>query len=468
MADKPEILKRKRSRPSDWWAVQSGSSNQVGDDKSKKLKKASTNAIKQTHVVHINKDQNQKDQKGSNEFPKFKEINRNNNDPSNSKNNKKVKRANLNRAIKAQISKKISREQLEHQLSKKKNRITHAAQASSEGIEKRHIASSGKLGELDSEDQNDFENTKHELRFQEPTRNESDLKRSSKLDDCSFDSEQSSYTDSSEIEDRYLFKDVYKDKDTVPFKNLASLTKPVSRYLIESKWNPLPSSCVDCVEKQLRDIRLPIIVSYKDSRSRKQSGKALKSISQGLIRKISKDILFPLGSRRNRKIDLDFNKISEYNRCLENQLTPALHANSLLNTALSQELKNLRIEKEILVDLETNAKKENSLRNESARKLHPLLQASYNDDTYYLKQDVGLEPKSSDTIRSRSSYMTQLNDNSTTLIQDIQYHVASIRNNLDQLHGVSETISRTKAALQTSLFNHLDIQDYQKILLGEE
>lgn len=485
------ISKRKRSRPSDWWAVRSKSSKQAGESHNPKQMRKSTQTHNTDKGQHLEDHQGKNSSSGvSKSVDKNKSKKKNKKDingPTNSKIIKKTKKAKLNRVVNDQIEKGLDEDSVHRTISNKRkiNSIVSTGR-----IEKQHIAKTRKVHELSEQnlglltDIKDSENgliprnqLDYDLKDQASynlkttvsrTCNETNLKHVSELDITSSDSEQSPCTSILEIESRENNSEEFEKNHTLPFKRLAAITKPIPRHVIESKWNALPPNCVECVGKQLQDIQLPIITSFNDSRRRKQASKALKSISLSIIHRVSKDILFPLGSRRNRKIDLDFRRISYHNRSLESQLTPALHANSLLNTALSQELEHLRVEQGILVELETNAKKEMSLRSENAKRLHPLFHSGDKNRIYNLKQDVGLDFGYTDNHKPRNTIPTQCDQNLSELIQNIQYHVASIRNNVHQLHDVSETISRSKANLQSTLFNHLNNLDYQEIFLGAE
>jgi hypothetical protein len=133
------------------------------------------------------------------------------------------------------------------------------------------------------------------------------------------------------------------------------------------------------------------VVRYNDERKRAQSSTALQMISRRLVSKISKGLPFPQGTRNHREDDFDFEKILDHNRTLEAQLTPALHANELLEAQLSKEIALLESEQENLANLEANAKSETALRNQAARKLHALLQPE--DGTFAIEglmDDVGL------------------------------------------------------------------------------
>jgi hypothetical protein len=54
------------------------------------------------------------------------------------------------------------------------------------------------------------------------------------------------------------------------------------------------------------------------------------------------------------------------------------------------------------------------------------------------------------------------------LVDDLDGHVDSIQGNIRQLQGVSEAISKSKAAVQATLFDCLDNVQYDEVVLGTE
>ncbi len=175
------------------------------------------------------------------------------------------------------------------------------------------------------------------------------------------------------------------------YQHLQAVTRKVSRHTIDAKWEPLPSGCIERISQFLQDLQRPVVVRYNDERKKTQSSTALQMISRRLVSKVSKGLPFPQGTRNHREDDFDFEKILDHNRALEAQLTPALHANKLLEAQVSKELACLESEKETLATLEANAKTEAGLRSEAARRLHSLLQPQDGImDIEGLKDDVGL------------------------------------------------------------------------------
>lgn len=166
----------------------------------------------------------------------------------------------------------------------------------------------------------------------------------------------------------------------------------MSRQTIETKWEPLPANCVERIAQLLSDIQRPVVVRLSDERRRTQASTALQMVSRRLVGKISKGIPFPPGTRNHREDDFDFEKILDHNRSFEAQLTPALHANELLESELNKELSWLEVEREKLEELETNAKAEANMRKTAAKKVHAVLLPNSSDgDMEGMEGDIGLD-----------------------------------------------------------------------------
>jgi CENP-Q, a CENPA-CAD centromere complex subunit len=278
-------------------------------------------------------------------------------------------------------------------------------------------------------------------------------------------------------------QDLPEAEEPTTFQHLQAVTRRVSRQTIEANWEPLPSSCIERISQILQDLQRPVVVRYNDERKRAQSSTALQMISRRLVSKISKGLPFPQGTRNHREDDFDFEKILDHNRALEAQLTPALHANELLEAQLSKEMALLESEQKGLADLEANAKIETALRGQAARKLHSLLQPDGGTFAIEaLKDDIGLGighiPRLFDLDVSLllpwclfiklSPYQIQDDEHLQALVKEVHGHVDSIQGNLRQVEGVPQAISMSKAAVQATLFGHLDSAQYEEVVLGAE
>lgn len=162
--------------------------------------------------------------------------------------------------------------------------------------------------------------------------------------------------------------------EPTPYPYLKETTRRVSRRTIETKWEALPPNCVDRISALLDALQNPIIARLKEDRKKTQVSVTLKNVSRRLLKKMAMGLPFPPATNRNREDDFNFEKILDHNRALESQLTPAIHANELLEAELRKEMARLESDQQNLADLETNAKNEATFRSENVRNIHSLLQ----------------------------------------------------------------------------------------------
>lgn len=175
------------------------------------------------------------------------------------------------------------------------------------------------------------------------------------------------------------------------YQHLAEVMRKVPRHTIDTKWGPLPANCLELISQLLIDVQRPVVARIKEDHKRSQATSALQSSSHSLLKKISKGIPFPQGTRPQREDDFNFEKILDHNMALEAQLTPALHANELLEDELHKESVWLESEKANLVELERNAKAAAISRKQAERKLHSLLQS---EDAVVDGEDLGYSERS--------------------------------------------------------------------------
>ncbi len=60
----------------------------------------------------------------------------------------------------------------------------------------------------------------------------------------------------------------------------------------------------------------------------------------------------------------------------------------------------------------------------------------------------------------------QADEHLQTLVKDLDGHVDSIQGNIRQVHGVFQAISKSRAAVQATLFDRLDSLQYDEVVLG--
>ncbi|PSS06776.1 hypothetical protein M430DRAFT_195783 [Amorphotheca resinae ATCC 22711] len=146
---------------------------------------------------------------------------------------------------------------------------------------------------------------------------------------------------------------------------------------------------------------------------------------------------------------------------LEAQLTPILHANELLDSELKKEAARLEVEKEALLELETNAKTEATRRKEAGRKVHSLLQSGDSVTT-----EDGLKDRIGFAVGSNHLPLSLEDEDLQAVVKELQGHVGSIQSNIDQVKGIAHAMSKSKAAVQATLFDHLEKPQYEDVVLG--
>ncbi|KAM3065276.1 hypothetical protein ACMFMG_004338 [Clarireedia jacksonii] len=257
--------------------------------------------------------------------------------------------------------------------------------------------------------------------------------------------------------------EIEKPEKPPSYRHLAAVTRRVSRETIDAKWEPLPPGCLEKISNLLVDVQRPVVLQVRDERKKTQASTAIQMISRRLLSKVRKGMPFPKSTRTNREDDFDFEKILDYNLALEARLTPVLHSNELLESELRKEEILLENEQKYLADLEVNAKDEALKRRQTARKAHPLLQSEESIPRKELDDILGLD---ADQSSSLATLDTSKYPDLEEIMKSISGHVGSIQSNLEQIEGIGEAMTKTKAAVQATLFNHLDREQYDDVVLG--
>ncbi|CAG8954064.1 hypothetical protein HYFRA_00009165 [Hymenoscyphus fraxineus] len=261
-----------------------------------------------------------------------------------------------------------------------------------------------------------------------------------------------------EVQDEEVDEDEDED-ELVPYQRLVPVIRKVHRHTIDAKWQPLPPECVELISQLLVDAQRPVVARQTDETKRAQANTALQWISRKLVRKISRGLPFPVGTHPQPEDEFNFEKIIDRNRILEGQLTAESDANKLLEENLAKEQEFLAAEKAALLELETNAKTESSRRKEAERKSHPLLQTEVAQGS----DELGLSVINSRVLPSLD---VSQDEKLQAVIREVEGHVDSLQSNIKQLEGIPDAISKAKAAVQVTLFDHLEETRYKDVLLG--
>jgi len=280
------------------------------------------------------------------------------------------------------------------------------------------------------------------------------------------------------IDETAADQEVEKQRKEKPLKyqHLATLTRNISTHTIEAKWEPLTSRSIEYISDLLIDVQRPVLARLKEEQKRAQASSSMKMASHKLLRMITKGLPFPPSTRPQREDDFDFEKIIDHIRTLESQLTPTLHANELLEDELRKETDWLESDKATLAKLEANAKAAASSRKQAERKLHPVLQSEGSvvdeeDSSFTQRSGVPVSGVSHfkvlHTLFRKLTRVQILGDDTLQdIVQGIEGHMESMQGNLKQVEGVNEVIAKSKAAVQATLFDHLDGSSYEEVVLG--
>ncbi|KAG4026120.1 hypothetical protein MFRU_045g00650 [Monilinia fructicola] len=247
------------------------------------------------------------------------------------------------------------------------------------------------------------------------------------------------------------------------YRHLAPVTRRVSLETINTKWESLPPGCLDKISELLIDVQRPVVLQIHDGRKKTQASTAIQMIGRRLLNRVRKGMPFPKGTKTNPEDDFDFEKILDYNRALEAQLTPVLHSNDLLEAELRKEEILLESEEKYLAELESNAKAEATSRRQAARKAHPLLQFQVDGSRKGLNDNIGI---SEQAVTSSVTLNISKYQDLEGIVKSIDGHVDSIKGNLRQVEGITEAMAKSKASVQAALFNHLNLEQYNDVVLG--
>lgn len=269
-----------------------------------------------------------------------------------------------------------------------------------------------------------------------------------------------------------------QDEEEPSFRYLRESTKNIQRSVISEKWNALDGPSINAVVTFLADAQRPVLLRLQDTnRRREHASAALLGISRRLHTKLVKGLPFPAPTAGPAKRaasgsyedEFDFERTMNAVQSLENTLNPLLHSVSLLEREIKKEEVALAKDYDSLHKLEANARSEAKGWREKAKREHVLapgiMRKSEGGDYDTSGDRLELVAKPEDV--ALNGLFKDLDDEELmTLSKQIGSHMDSMQGNLQQIGGVVPAISRSKAALQQVVLQHLDEEQYDKLLLG--
>lgn len=298
-------------------------------------------------------------------------------------------------------------------------------------------------------------------------------------------------------------EDDMENSQVVPpakYRQLTSRTRQIPRATISAKWTPLHETSVGAVTALISDSYRPVLLRLQGRELRhQQANNALRAFSSRLHSKLRKGIPFPPPSTkaaaRNTKSDtleadashvdeFDFERTVNAIQSLESTLNPLLHSVSLLESERDREERALEKDYETLRTLETNARAEVRGWKERGRRAHALAPAIGRGDAAprgaaearleisksgrkpsagiftvrHYPRNGGNKKKPIANVRSQGIEDEEIK----SLSRQLGSHVESMRGNLQPIASLLPAITRSRAALQGVLHNHLGPQQYDK------
>ncbi|KFY07447.1 hypothetical protein V492_07141 [Pseudogymnoascus sp. VKM F-4246] len=250
----------------------------------------------------------------------------------------------------------------------------------------------------------------------------------------------------------------------LPFQHLEPVECGVSHNTIDSTWEPLPATAHDRAMQVLADIEKSVVQRLRDERKRTQASTAIQMVTRRLGRKITRGLPFPPGSRPQREEDFDFERILDATRKHEGLLTPALHGVDLLKAEIKREEVMLEREQEALEKLQRNAHAERTRRKAEAKRLHPSLAKREGDVVKWDDRDqlnLAEEQTTGDVLED-----AKIDDDLRPLVEELQNHLESMRNNFKQVEGIVPAIEKSEAVIRTALLKQIDEERYDQVIMG--
>ncbi|KAK6449059.1 hypothetical protein ACSS6W_003855 [Trichoderma asperelloides] len=275
-----------------------------------------------------------------------------------------------------------------------------------------------------------------------------------------------------------------------PYLHVSPHVHRIRQSTIESKWTPLPDSTISAASSMLLVAHRPILQRLSGSEQRHaHTSAALRLISHRITRKLAKGIPFPPASMPSarvprggrqvsaasaaanvmdgRAIELDFESVLDAKQALERQLDPAIHAVELLTREKEKLERELEQDYEALRNLESSAKAQGREYRGMLKKAHvlaPTPELVHERQKQKAEQDISFSHSNSSVSGGLFSDLEDPELKSLAL--QLNDHMESIKNNLQQTDGIIPQLARSKAALQDILFKQLGQEQYERVVLG--
>ncbi|KAK4242127.1 CENP-Q, a CENPA-CAD centromere complex subunit-domain-containing protein, partial [Achaetomium macrosporum] len=265
------------------------------------------------------------------------------------------------------------------------------------------------------------------------------------------------------------------------YRHLTARTRQIPRSTISSKWAPLDTPAITAIDSILADATRPVLHRLRDRDQRyAQAQTILRMFTSRLRAKLVKGMPFPppaisssTASSRGKKggegghaAELDFESTVDAIARLEKALDPLLHSLVLLRGEKEREERALEREYKLLRRLEANARAQVRGWREGRGREHVLVAGVRGLEEGGKAEGRGLEIVKGISGGGGGVFKDLEEEELLALSRQIGNHMESMRSNLGQIENVLPAIAKSRAALQGTLCEHLDPEQYEQVLLG--
>ncbi|KAE9982173.1 hypothetical protein EG328_011085 [Venturia inaequalis] len=227
------------------------------------------------------------------------------------------------------------------------------------------------------------------------------------------------------------------------FAYLKPKIRKVPQEIIQSDWKRLPEPAQRRIQTILLTAKRTALNSVRDPRRRKEVEGVLDVMHRKLEKRLPRSPFPPFSKAGHFNLEEQL----ERNRILEAEQIPAEDSVKLLEEEIEREELHTENKRQVLADLEKNAKASIQQQKKRAKATHPLLiemttPARHSDNA----DSIGLA-----RARNKHHVFDETDEDLTPLLSQFRSHLESIQANGSQLEGVGDAIASAQAALRTAL-----------------
>ncbi|KAI9891978.1 MAG: hypothetical protein M1814_002173 [Vezdaea aestivalis] len=225
----------------------------------------------------------------------------------------------------------------------------------------------------------------------------------------------------------------------------------ISKHVVDARWAPL----LEAAQKQVKDlfasVERPVVMRIPEGKRRQEAQTALGSVLKRLNARVPR-MPFPPTTKDTH---FDFEKLLDLN------LTPTIHSTSLLINEIEKEEQMLASDNARLKGLEQELSSLEAQRSRQLQSAHPVLserEKSIPERNDRLSLIESVDMRQPEPIANEASL--------AEVLEQVKPHLATLQSNAFQVRGVSEEITRARAAVDGVLYLELELEEYERLVHG--